>query len=241
VSETFTSRLKRVNISLLAIDEAHCISEWGHNFRPEYLRLAALAKKFRIPRVLALTATATSPVVDEICRAFRIKKADSIQTSFHRPNLFLQITPVSATGRLDLLTQKLNPEGRFPAIVYVTLQNTAEMVAAYLQRSGMRARAYHAGFASEVRAAVQDDFMNGRCDVIVATIAFGMGIDKSDIRSVFHYNLPKTLENYQQEIGRAGRDGLPAHCEMEFYIRRHSRGTGVAKFGRSSAPSRRGI
>ena len=214
VSETFTSRLKRVNISLLAIDEAHCISEWGHNFRPEYLRLAALAKKFRIPRVLALTATATPPVVDEICRAFRIKKADSIQTSFHRPNLFLQITPVSASERLDLLTQKLNAEGRFPAIVYVTLQNTAESVAAHLQRSGLRARAYHAGFASEVRAAVQDDFMNGRCDVIVATIAFGMGIDKSDIRSVFHYNLPKTLENYQQEIGRAGRDGLPAHCEM---------------------------
>lgn len=214
VSEVFVSRLSGMKVSLLAIDEAHCISEWGHNFRPEYLRLAGLAKKFRIPRVLALTATATPPVVKEICKGFGIKKTDCTQTSFHRPNLSIHITPVESTKRLDLLTSKLRVAGRFPAIVYVTLQNTAESVATHLQGQGIRARAYHAGFANDVRAGVQDDFMNGRCDVIVATIAFGMGIDKSDIRSVFHFNLPKTLENYQQEIGRAGRDGLPAHCEM---------------------------
>ena len=214
VSETFVAKIKRAKISLLAIDEAHCISEWGHNFRPEYLRLAALAKKFRIKRVLALTATATPPVVAEICGGFRIKKKDCVQTSFLRRNLAMHITPVSAEQRLSLLTQKITTLAHLPAIVYVTLQHTAESVAGHLQKTGLRARAYHAGMASDVRASVQDDFMNGRCDVIVATIAFGMGIDKSDIRAVYHYNLPKTLENYQQEIGRAGRDGQPSHCEM---------------------------
>lgn len=214
VSETFLAKLRRARISLLAIDEAHCISEWGHNFRPEYLRLAAMAKKFRIPRVLALTATATPPVVKEILKGFRIAKGDHVQTSFHRPNLALHITPVEASRRLDALIERLSPSARLPAIVYVTLQHTAESVATSLQKAGIRARAYHAGLASDVRSSAQDDFMGGRCDVMVATIAFGMGIDKADIRSVFHFNLPKTLENYQQEIGRAGRDGMPSHCEM---------------------------
>jgi ATP-dependent DNA helicase RecQ len=214
VSETFIAKIKRANINMLAIDEAHCISEWGHNFRPEYLRLAALAKKFRIPRVLALTATATPAVSKEIREAFRIGKKDQVQTSFHRPNLALHISPVSADRRLDFLIDSLKTKKPFPAIVYVTLQHTAESVAGSLQRAGIRAKAYHAGLANDVRATAQDDFMQGRCDVIVATIAFGMGIDKADIRSVFHFNLPKTLENYQQEIGRAGRDGQPSHCEM---------------------------
>ena len=214
ISETFVAKIKRANISMLAIDEAHCISEWGHNFRPEYLRLAALAKKFRIPRVLALTATATPAVSKEIREAFRIAKGDHVQTSFHRPNLALHITPVSADRRLDLLIERLKTKNPFPSIVYVTLQHTAESVAGSLQRAGIRARAYHAGLANDVRATAQDDFMQGQCDVIVATIAFGMGIDKADIRSVFHFNLPKTLENYQQEIGRAGRDGRDSHCEM---------------------------
>ncbi|MEI6034224.1 MAG: ATP-dependent DNA helicase RecQ [Verrucomicrobiae bacterium] len=214
VSETFVARIKRADVSLLAIDEAHCISEWGHNFRPEYLRLASLAKKLRIPRVLALTATATPSVADDICREFRIAAANRIQTSFHRPNLAIHIAPVEAAGRIAELTRKLHAEKRFPAIVYVTLQRTAESVAAHLQKAGIIARAYHAGMADDVRAAAQDDFMAGRCDVIVATIAFGMGIDKADIRAVYHYNLPKTLENYQQEIGRAGRDGQPSRCEV---------------------------
>jgi ATP-dependent DNA helicase RecQ len=214
VSETFVAKIKRANISMLAIDEAHCISEWGHNFRPEYLRLAALAKKFRIPRVLALTATATPAVSKEIREAFRIAKGDHVQTSFHRPNLALHITPVAAGKRLDLLIDRLATKKPFPSIVYVTLQHTAESVAGSLQRAGIRARAYHAGLTNDVRSTAQDDFMQGRCEVIVATIAFGMGIDKADIRSVFHFNLPKTLENYQQEIGRAGRDGKDSHCEM---------------------------
>ena len=214
VSEALLERLKRVPISLLAVDESHCISEWGHNFRPEYLRLAALARKLKVQRVLALTATATPAVVRDISKEFRITAADRVQTSFHRTNLALHVSPVSAAERLDLLTSKLAAERRFPAIVYVTLQHTSESVAGHLQRNGIRARAYHAGLADEVRSAVQNEFMGGLLDVIVATIAFGMGIDKADIRSVYHFNLPKTLENYQQEIGRSGRDGLPAHCEM---------------------------
>jgi ATP-dependent DNA helicase RecQ len=214
LSESFLAAIRRAKISLLAIDEAHCISEWGHNFRPEYLRLAAMAKKLRIPRVLALTATATPEVAKEIRQGFRIAKGDHFQTSFRRENLFLSVTPVRPQDRMPALLDGLKTPGRFPAVVYVTLQHTAESVAAELVKNGIRARAYHAGMAGEVRASAQDDFMAGRCEVIVATIAFGMGIDKSDIRSVFHYNLPKTLENYQQEIGRAGRDGRPSHCEM---------------------------
>jgi ATP-dependent DNA helicase RecQ len=214
VSEAFMAKLKRASVSLLAIDEAHCISEWGHNFRPEYLRLAALAKKLRVRRVLALTATATPAVAKDICRGFRITRRDHVQTSFLRRNLAIHITPVEAPRRLDLLTSKLLSEKRFPSIVYATLQHTTESVAAHLKKSGVNARAYHAGLADEVRATAQEDFMAGRCEVMVATIAFGMGIDKADIRAVYHYNLPKTLENFQQEIGRAGRDGQPAHCEM---------------------------
>jgi ATP-dependent DNA helicase RecQ len=212
--EAFIERLKRVKISLLAIDEAHCISEWGHNFRPEYLRLARVAQELELRPVLTLTATATPEVARDIREAFGIAPEQHVQTSFRRENLHLRITPSAAEERLARLTERLQNAKVRPAVVYVTFQKTAETVAAHLAEAGLRAKAYHAGMDSAERAATQEAFMRGDCEIIVATIAFGMGIDKADIRCVIHFNLPKTLENYQQEIGRAGRDGRPALCEL---------------------------
>jgi ATP-dependent DNA helicase RecQ len=213
LSEQFVTRLARARVAMMAVDEAHCISEWGHNFRPEYLRLAHVAKELGIRPVLALTATATPAVAADIRRAFDIAAADHVQNSFRRPNLSYRITPCSAGDRLGVLTSRLL-ERRETAIVYVTLQKTAEEVASHLRKSGLKALAYHAGLPDEQRHEAQDAFMGGRVDTIVATIAFGMGIDKADIRGVYHYNLPKTLENYAQETGRAGRDGRPSVCEL---------------------------
>ncbi len=212
-NEAFRQRLKRLPIRLAAIDEAHCISEWGHNFRPDYLKLAKTCRRLKIPRVLCLTATATPKVARDIRKAFRIAAADHVQLSFHRANLDLRVTPCAAAERKALLLEKLTAvDGA--AVVYVTRQETAEEVATFLAKNGLSARAYHAGLPAGFRADAQNAFMAGETRIIVATIAFGMGIDKSDIRAVFHYNLPKSLENHTQEIGRAGRDGLPARCEM---------------------------
>jgi ATP-dependent DNA helicase RecQ len=212
-NETFRQRLKRLPIRSIAIDEAHCISEWGHNFRPDYLKLAKICRRLKIPRVLALTATATPKVARDIRKQFRIATADHVQLSFHRANLDLRVTPCAAADRKPLLLEKLTAvDGS--AVVYVTRQETAEEVATYLAKNGLSARAYHAGLPDEFRADAQNSFMAGDTRIIVATIAFGMGIDKSNIRAVFHYNLPKSLENHTQEIGRAGRDGQTAICEM---------------------------
>ena len=213
-NERFVAMLKEVGISLLAVDEAHCISEWGHNFRPDYLKLARLAKELNVGRVLALTATATPAVAEQIAAAFEIEPQAVVQTGFHRPNLELRSTPVTDAGRDDLLLERLNARGRGPTIVYVTLQKTAERIASFLAARGFAAQAYHAGMKAEDRHAVQEQFMGSEDAVVVATIAFGMGIDKRDIRYVYHYNLPKTLENYAQEVGRAGRDGLAGVCEI---------------------------
>ncbi len=212
-NEAFRQRLKRLPIQLIAIDEAHCISEWGHNFRPDYLKLAKICRRLKVSRVLCLTATATPKVARDIRKAFRIAAADHVQLSFHRANLDLRVTPCTAADRKHLLLEKLTAiDG--PAVVYVTRQETAEEVATFLAKNGLSVRAYHAGLPAEFRADAQSSFMAGDTRIIVATIAFGMGIDKSNIRAVFHYNLPKSLENHTQEIGRAGRDGQPATCEM---------------------------
>ena len=210
-NERFRHFIKTIPLSMLVVDEAHCISEWGHNFRPDYLKLPRYRDELNIPLVLLLTATATRKVKHDMAQKFAIDHNDIVQTGFYRANLALSIESVNATEKDARLVQTLQTQSG-AGIVYVTLQQTAETVAAMLRTHNLVAEAYHAGFPSERRQAIQDDFMSGKTPIIVATIAFGMGIDKADIRFVIHYDLPKSIENYSQEIGRAGRDGKLAHC-----------------------------
>lgn len=212
-NERFRESIERVPISLFAVDEAHCISEWGHSFRPDYLKLAQFARRCGAERVLALTATATPQVLDDICRGFEIDRACAVRTGFYRPNLALRATPIAAQDRDAALVARLKSRPAGPTIVYVTLQRTAEEVAGRLTAAGFDARPYHAGMETEERTSTQEWFLASKAGIVCATIAFGMGIDKSDIRYVYHYNLPKSLENLSQEIGRAGRDGAASICE----------------------------
>jgi ATP-dependent DNA helicase RecQ len=213
-NERFAALLKDLRIALFAVDEAHCVSEWGHNFRPDYLKLARAARDFKAERVLALTATASPAVVEDICASFGIAREAAVVTGFYRPNLQLEMTPVSAAERDGLLVSRLRARGAGPTIVYVTQQKTAERVAEGLARQGFEAAAYHAGMEPEDRTRVQEAWMASGKGVMVATVAFGMGIDKPDVRGVYHYNLPKGLESYSQEVGRAGRDGKPSVVEL---------------------------
>lgn len=213
-NERFRERIERVPVALFAVDEAHCISEWGHNFRPDYLKLPIYARRCGAKRILALTATAPPRVLKDIRKGFEIAPEHAEVTGFYRPNLTLLSSPVSAARRDSALVETLRGRPAGPGIVYVTLQRTAEEVAERLRAAGFDARHYHAGMKPEERTRVQEDFLASDKMLIVATIAFGMGIDKPNIRSVDHYNVPKSLENLAQEIGRAGRDGEPSTCEM---------------------------
>ena len=210
-NERFREFIKSIDLSMLVVDEAHCISEWGHNFRPDYLKLPQYRTELNIPLVLLLTATATRKVKKDMAQRFAISPEHIIQTGFYRDNLDLTVLPVNGAAKNQQLVSTINQQ-QGVGIVYVTLQQSAEQVADYLQGNGINATAYHAGLGNELRHQIQNDFMQGAIQVVVATIAFGMGIDKADVRFVIHYDLPKSIENYSQEIGRAGRDGLASNC-----------------------------
>jgi ATP-dependent DNA helicase RecQ len=213
-NERFLARLSRTRIGLFAVDEAHCVSAWGHNFRPDYLKIAGIADGLRVEATVALTATATPEVAADIRDRFGILPEAHVATSYHRPNLFLRTLPTAGPERDGVLVERIRSHPPGSTIVYVTLQRTAEEVAERLAAAGLPARAYHAGMKSEERDEVQQWWQEAADGIVVATIAFGMGIDKADVRGIWHYNLPKGMESYVQEIGRAGRDGLPATVEV---------------------------
>ncbi|KAL1681528.1 P-loop containing nucleoside triphosphate hydrolase protein [Schizophyllum commune] len=214
-NEGFMNMMADVKIALLAVDEAHCISQWGASFRPEYLKIARFAEENVVERVLCLTATATPKVVEDICSSFDIEKPDGVFSApVFRPNLALQVAHANTLDEKMARIMPMLERRTGPAIIYVTLQQQTQEVVDYLERHNIPATAYHAGISSDDRTAIQNKFMESEKDIVACTIAFGMGIDKADIRQVFHLYMPKTLENYSQEVGRAGRDGLESECLM---------------------------
>ncbi|MCL7415874.1 MAG: DNA helicase RecQ [ANME-2 cluster archaeon] len=206
--------LNQVKVSLFAVDEAHCISEWGHDFRPEYRRIKTLRSQFPHVPIIALTATATTKVQEDITSQLNLTGYNTYMAGFDRPNLFYQVWPKKDTNAqlLGYLKKHRGTSG----IIYCQSRNTVDTLTAKLQRSGFQALPYHAGLSDIQRAKNQDCFIKDDTDIIVATIAFGMGIDKPNVRFVIHYDLPKNLEGYYQETGRGGRDGLECDCILFF-------------------------
>jgi len=209
---------KNVDLSFIAVDEAHCISEWGHDFRPEYRRIRTMIDQIdkEIP-IIALTATATEKVRSDIIKNLEMKNLQYFISSFNRFNLFYEIKPKKNKEQaINSIVKIIKSIPNESGIVYVQSRKSTEEIAEMLQVNGIRASAYHAGLESKTRTKIQDDFLMEEIDVICATIAFGMGIDKPDVRFVIHFDIPKSIENYYQETGRAGRDGMEARC-IAFY------------------------
>ncbi len=229
-----TNYFSKTEISLIAVDEAHCISSWGHDFRPAYTQLSRLQDEFPKTPVIALTATADRATQDDIVKQLGIGSARRFVSSFDRPNLYLDVRP--GQQRMQQVLKFLKNKETQSGIIYCLSRKSTEAIASKLVAKGYKAQAYHAGIEAEERSRIQDDFINDRAPIIVATIAFGMGIDKSNVRWVIHYNMPKNIEGYYQEIGRSGRDGLPAHGLM-FYsfadvimLRKFAQGTQTEEF-----------
>ncbi len=214
-SRRFLDAIGAARVARLAVDEAHCLSEWGHDFRPDYLRLADVRERLGSPPTIALTATATSRVSKDIVSALRLRDPVMLRTGFDRRNLAFGVVPVAGDhAKPAMLMRLLGTPGSLPAVVYCGRRRTCEEVTEALAAAGIRAAAYHAGLSGERRSATLDAFLSGELEAVAATTAFGMGIDKPDVRSVVHWALPASPEEYYQQAGRAGRDGEPARCTL---------------------------
>ncbi|KZL74625.1 RecQ family ATP-dependent DNA helicase [Colletotrichum tofieldiae] len=225
-NEGFLASLQSIRggIRLLAIDEAHCISEWGHSFRPDYLKIARFAKEANVERVACLTATATATVAQDIRATFNIPPEGLFITSMYRPNLRLMVEPISSDDDQVEICSRFLKKNPGPAIVYATTHAGTETLADNLAKKKFNARPYHAGLNKDARSDIQDKFLRSDNMIIVGTIAFGMGIDKENVRTIIHFDLPSSIEAYSQQIGRAGRDGKPSTCLLylsnkDFFIR----------------------